>query len=351
MKETFDKNLFSESVVFDETVCFYDITKAPFRIYGNSTVADNIYARMPETFSQKVSAGVFDSAARSAGVRVRFKTNSKRLGIKAHYRKCSQAVTQSALSAKGFDVYVNGKYRTSLRPEEEMELYYEQLANIGDEAEKDIIIYFPYFSVVDKVELALDKGSCAWDGNKYEKELPIVFYGSSVTQGFCVSRPGNIFSAMVSRKMNTDYINLGFSGVCRGEKEMADYIGRLKKSVVICEYDHNEPDAESLQENHLNFYKNLRKVDSLTPIILVSSPNKFYNGQRMEKRMEVVKATYEYALKNGDKNVYFINGQLFYPEEIRYDCSADAVHPNDLGAYMISERICAVLKKILSGDK
>ena len=63
--------------------------------------------------------------------------------------------------------------------------------------------------------------------------------------------------------------------------------------------------------------------------------------------MKVVEDTYNYALKNGDKNVYFINGHTLYPNEIRFDCSADAIHPNDLGAYMIAEKMYESLKKIL----
>lgn len=348
MKEVFDKNLFLDDAIFDESLCFYDISKAPFNLYGNCRLAKNIFSRMPENIATSISPGVADSAARSAGVRCRFKTNSKKLGIKVSYKLCSQAVTQSALSAKGFDVYVNGNYFTSLRPQPDMDNYYEQLVEIGKNEEKDVILYFPYFSVVDKVVLALDKEAIVSEGDKYRDELPIVFYGSSVTQGFCVSRPGNIFSSMISRKLNIDYINLGFSGACRGEALMAEYLAQLKKSVLVCEYDHNEANADTLRENHLNFYKRLRENDRETPIIFLSSPNRFYKGQCMLERMKVVEATYNYAVQCGDKNTHFINGQHFYPDEIRFDCTADAIHPNDLGSFMITESICSLLKEVLS---
>jgi len=347
MKKEFDKNLVVEKAVFDESFSFYDISESPFKLYGNCKEAENVYARMPEKIAATVSPGVSQSSQRSAGVRCRFSTNSKRIGIKASYKLCSQAVTQSALSAKGFDVYVNGEYYVSLRPQPDMENYYEQLVPIGDGDEKDIILYFPYHSVPEKIIIALDKDATVGKGKEYKHTVPVVFYGSSITQGFCVARPGNIYSSMISRKLDTDFINLGFAGVCRGEKQMAEYIGSLKKSVIVCEYDHNEPDFDSLNKKHLDFYKNLREADSTTPIIFTSSPNKRYNQEIMYPRMKVVEATYKYAIGNGDKNVYFINGQELYPEELRSECSADAVHPNDLGSHFMAEKISAIIKNLI----
>jgi len=347
MNDAFDKNLSVDKATFDSSVTFYDVTKPPFKLYGNCISAKNIFARMPENIAEKVSPGVAHRAAMSAGVRCRFSTNSRKIGIKARFLKTFVNVTQSALSAKGFDIYINGKYFTSLRPQPDCSDYYEQLADLGNEEEKDIVLYFPYFSVVDKVVLALDKEANVSEGKDYRHTLPIVFYGSSITQGFCVSRPGNIFSSMVSRNLNTDIINLGFSGVCRGEALMADYLTGIKKSALVCEYDHNEPDKDSLRQNHLNFYKHIREREKTTPIIFISSPNRSYKGQDMIERMKVVEATYKYAVENGDTNTYFINGQSLYPNEIREDCSADSVHPNDLGSYMIAEKIYEKLKKFI----
>ncbi len=351
MDKIFDKNLVTDKAVFDDSFCFYNITESPFKIYGNSPQADNIYARMPENIAASVSPGVADSAARSAGIRCRFSTNSKRIGVKVSYKLCSQAVTQSALSSKGFDVYVNEKYFTSLRPQPDMEDHYEQIVSIGNCQNKDIMLCFPYFSVVDNVIVALDKEASVSESREYSHNTPVVFYGSSITQGFCVSRPGNIYPLMLSRMLDTDIINLGFSGVCRGEKLIAEYIGSLEKAVIVCEYDHNEADAEALGKNHLTFYKNLRKENPETPIIFISSPNEIYKGQVMYDRMKVVEATYKYAVENGDSNIYFVNGQQIYPDHIRGECSADAVHPNDLGSYMMAKKIFRVLKQLIEKEE
>lgn len=50
----------------------------------------------------------------------------------------------------------------------------------------------------------------------YRDLPPVVYYGSSITQGVGVSRPGNCYEAMISRRFHLDFINLGFSGNARG---------------------------------------------------------------------------------------------------------------------------------------
>lgn len=347
MKDKFDKNLSVENIAFDDTVKLYDITKKPFRLYGNCDKAENIFSRMPENIAKTVSEGVLDRAKRCAGVRLRFKTNSRRLGIRVKFSKALQFPTQTAISTKGFDVYVDGKYSCSICAQDVASFSYENTIDLKNANEKDIVIYFPYNAVIDEFFIALDKNSEVYAGNDYTIKIPIVFYGSSITHGFCVSRPGNTFTAMLSRRLNADYINLGFSGVCRGEENMAQYLATLEKSVLVCGYDHNEQSLSNLKERHLPFYIKFRETDKESPILFVSSPNSICNGEVMYERMKVVEKTYEYALANGDKNVYFLSGQTIYPDEIRFDCVADTIHPNDLGAYMIAEKMYEPLKKIL----
>ncbi len=347
MKDRFDSNLSVENTKFDNKIKIYDVTKHPFKLYGNCKEAENIFARMPESFAQTVSEGVFDRAKRSAGVRLRFKTNSKRLGIKMKLSKALQFPTQTLISAKGFDIYIDNKYFCSVFAEGADTFNYEHIVDLGNSDKKDIIIYFPYNAVIDEFCIALDEDAIASEGEKYNIDVPVVFYGSSITHGFCVSRPGSTFTAMISRKLNSDYINLGFSGVCKGETAMAKYIATLKKSVFVCGFDHNAASMEELQKLHLPFYKKFREYDSKTPILFLSSPNSLYKGKGMYERMKIVEKTYKYAINSGDRNVYFLEGQTLYPEDIRDDCTVDAIHPNDLGAYMIAKKIYDELKKII----
>jgi hypothetical protein len=58
-------------------------------------------------------------------------------------------------------------------------------------------------------------------------------------------------------------------------------------------------------------------------------------------------ATYQNALKAGDENVYFIDGEVFFGEYDRELCTVDRIHPNDLGFYRMAQVIEPVIKSIL----
>ena len=349
MQDRIDKNLVVENTMFDDVMTVYDVTKEPFAIYGNSKTAKNIFARMDEIAAEKVSVGVKNRGARSSGVRIRFMTNSKRLGIRAKISTTFHACSLTGISALGFDIYSGNKFIKSVFPDDatvKPSVEYEHVVTLeGDMS--DITVYLPYNAVVQSLCFALDKDAAILSADGYKDILPIVFYGSSITHGMCASRPGITFAAKTARNLGVDFVNLGFSGAARGEESMAEYLAALNKSVIVCEYDENEPTAEDLSRKHLPFYKKIRETDKDTPILFISRPNEG-DANETHNRMKIVEATYNFALKNGDSKVYFIDGLTLFPDEIRSDCTVDTVHPNDLGAHMIAEKLTEKLKEILS---
>ena len=84
------------------------------------------------------------------------------------------------------------------------------------------------------------------DAPEYRIKKPVVYYGSSITQGGCASKPGSSYESILSRRFDCDYINLGFSGTAKGEDEIVDYIKGLEMSVFVMDYDHNAPTTEHL---------------------------------------------------------------------------------------------------------
>jgi hypothetical protein len=102
-----------------------------------------------------------------------------------------------------------------------------------------ITIHFPSYNPLISLEIGLDKDAALGEGLDYRSELPIVYYGSSITQGGCASRPGNNYQNIVTRALELDHINLGFSGSGRGEDEIVDYMKTLKPYAFVCDFDHN----------------------------------------------------------------------------------------------------------------
>ena len=91
----------------------------------------------------------------------------------------------------------------------------------------------PLYSLPKNIYIGLQKGAKIEKCEDYKYEKPVVYYGSSITQGGCASRPGMAYTNILTRELNVDHINLGFSGSARGEDAIAEYISGLDMSVFV----------------------------------------------------------------------------------------------------------------------
>ena len=178
--------------------------------------------------------------------------------------------------------------------------------------------------------------------------MPVVYYGSSITQGGCASRPGMAYQNIISRWYNCDHINLGFSGNAKGEDAIAEYIAGLKMSVFVYDYDHNAPNVEHLKKTHKRMFDIIRGKNPNLPIIIVSMPKYPLTNNEVLRR-EVIKETYKTAKSQGDNNVYFIDGCEMMRFKGGNEATVDNCHPTDLGfrrmADWIGEAVGKALKK------
>ena len=213
-------------------------------------------------------------------------------------------------------------------------------------------IYFPLYSDVSELYIGVDKNAHVGHGMAYNNIPPIVYYGSSITQGASACHSGNAYESIVSRHLNTDFINLGFSASARGEEILAKYISTLDMSVFVCDYDHNSPDPQFLERTHFPFYEKIRERQPDVPYIMMTRPDfpppidhKLYEdnvGRRL-----VVMESYNKAVRLGDKNVYFIDGANLFKGQQEELCTSDGVHPNDLGFLLMSQAVESVARSIL----
>ena len=142
---------------------------------------------------------------------------------------------------------------------------------------------------------------------------------------------------MVSHLLDRPHINLGFSGSCKGEKEMADYLSSLPMSASVCGYDHNAPTLAHLERTHLPLVRAVRESHPHIPIVLFGRPKAVLNDEERARRA-VIEATC--AAVNG---IFIPNEELIAPE-ISPWATVDGVHPNDLGFYHMAKAIAAALK-------
>lgn len=326
---------------------FYDIKQSPFKIYGVFYDSGK-YRRIPENVAKTVNDGVYGLHANTAGGRVKFKTDSPYIAIHSKMPNVGKMPHFALTGSAGFDLYVgkeSGKYIGTFVPPFDINIGYEGVIRFESCEVREVTINFPLYSEVSELYVGLSEDASVFEAEEYRLKEPIVYYGSSITQGGCASRPGNSYESIISRRLNADYINLGFSGSARAEDEIAEYISELNMSVFVYDYDHNAPDAEHLNKTHEKMFKIIRKSNPDLPIILLSRP-KFILTEDEKERLNIIKATYGNAIKNGDKNVYFIDGRKLMGLA-ENEGTVDNCHPNDLGFMSMARVLGDALEKIL----
>lgn len=357
--EKFDQNMASEvGTVRDESLYFPDPFAPPFRLSGFYWYKeDGKLHRLPARIAKEVSEGVAYLATHTSGATLSFRTDSNRLFLEANVLEAAVSQKFTACGRFGFDVYMRRLdydklvYVKTVLPDAgvlQMRLDIPDFKNLmlrGSSDIVEILINFPPYDGVESLQIGLDKGASVWEPTPYSIEKPVVFYGSSITQGGCASRPGNAYINHLNRRLNIPVINLGFSGSARGETLMAETIAGMDMSVFVMDYDHNAPNPEHLEKTHEPFFKIIREENPQLPIIMISRQSPEHKMTAVRKA--IVYRTYENAVAAGDKNVYFIDGETLFGTEDRDACTVDGTHPNDIGFLRMADGIEPVLRQAL----
>lgn len=347
-----DPNFKITTMLTEEDIKFYDVRCEPFKGYGLYKFTEGKrFRRLPEEVAVSTSEGVLALHTNTAGGRVRFKTDSKYIAIKSVMPNACNMAHMTLLGSSGFDIYENKNnsniYIKSFMPPTDLKDGYESIIYFETTEMRDLTINFPLYNNLDSLYIGLQNSAVLKRGREYKYKKPVLFYGSSITQGGCASRPGNCYQNIISRKFDCDYINLGFSGNGKAEEAIVSYMASLDISAFVCDYDHNAPTLEYLDQTHSRLYDLFRSKQPLTPVVFISKPDFNNSNGEDNKRRTVIYNTYQNAVDRGDKNVYFIDGETLFGKENRDCCTVDGCHPNDLGFERMARVIGGVLEKIL----
>ncbi len=352
-----DKN-FEIKPINEPDVEWFEIPQAPFSLQGvYYDEQEEYFRRMPQEIANEVNKGVFWGSRCSTGGRVRFMTNSPYVAVKFIENECAPMWNMTWIGSCGFSVYANDEFRgvISTRPLTttpiDGKFAFAGVKYLPTLSLEEITVHMPLYNRVRKMYVGLKKGSVVQEPKPYAYEKPVVFYGSSITQGGCASHPGNDYESFLARWLHFDYINLGFSGSAKGEEAMRNYLATLDPSVFVLDYDYNAPTLEHLQETYYPLYETIRKARPNTPIIIISRPSFDHDPSESAARRDYIKSVYKQAKKTGDKRIWFIDGEKMYGNHERSACTVDLCHPNDLGMYRMAKTIAPTLKKALKKSK
>lgn len=336
-----DKNLAVETIG-ERPVHFVNALEKPFALYGLCDPYDGTpLHRIPEEVARATNEGVAWLNHHTSGGRVRFCTDSPYLGVRVRLSEVELMPHMTLAGTAGLDAYLGceGEYRyhssclTEGGNEAPLRMTrnggYTNLVQLPPEGMKDLLLNLPLYGGVKELWLGIAPGSRLEAAPLYRDLPPTLYYGSSITQGGCASRPGNNYPGILSRRYNVDFRNLGFSGSARGEQVMAEYIASQPMSAFVYAYDHNAPDVAHLAATHGPMYRRIRAAHPHIPVIFITRPGIRYNHEEKARR-EVVMDTFRRAVDAGER-VYFLDGERIFSIFGGDGGSVDGCHPNDLG--------------------
>lgn len=351
---------------------FVDIEQKPFAISGFGwRDKERKFCRLPACIlsDSSINEGARSLGWETSGGMLRFKTNSPCLAIKTDYICKTYSGNMPVSGLSGLDAYLGcgpeKKYHSTAipvlnfkqgtfglektfgldAPAYEISYNLEKIIFSGMSFQDaiEVTINFPLYDGVENIQIGIIPESEILPPTPFKYSKPIAFYGSSITQGGCASRPGNAYTNILGRRFDAPVLNFGFSGCAKGEPSMARIIAEQEMCSFVMDYDHNAPSAEHLEQTHEHFFQIIRQKHPVLPIIIMSR----CDTDKDDSRAIVIKRTYDNASASGDKNVYFIHGKTLFGRKDRDACTVDGCHPNDLGFMRMADRLYPVIKKAL----
>ena len=296
---------------------------------------ESAYDRLPLSSKGKVRKAVWDLSKNSAGLTARFLSNSSSIKVKWSILNDTKFNHMAATGIKGIDLYckVNGNwvYVNTGRPTG-MDNEATLLSTLTP-GEREFKIYLPLYDGITCLEIGIDSSSTIRKPAA-ETQLPIVFFGTSILQGGCASRPGMVFTNIISRKMNVDCYNFGFSGNGRMDPPVVDVISGIKASFYVIDCLPNMTPRQ-VTDSVMPLARLIRVKNPLTPIVFVENIEyarlPFEAGLRksFEAKNEALKTEFDKLVKEGFKKIYFISSADAIGDD--NEGTVDGTHLTDLG--------------------
>ncbi len=351
---------FTHPAVVREDLKVYNGRNEPFRICGlYKPEQPGLFRRMPQEVAEKTGKRINLLHTNTAGARLRFATDSSYIAVGAVFppMEFPSARTAAFAGANGFsfDLFADGHHQRVLWPETLVQQgsvmsfdvpdgTYQAILDFGSRKTRQITLCFPSFVNVEDIYIGLQNDAVVEPAAPYCNENPVVFYGSSITQGACASRSGNSYENVLSRKLNFDYVNLGFASGCRAQEPVIDYLCTLKTPLLVFDYDHNAPTLEFLEQTHLPALRKLRAAHPHIPFIVLSKPDRDTGLADCTARAKLIEENCRILAAESAAPVHFINGQDIFTSHDMDMMTVDGTHPTDLGMHCIAQALYEVMK-------
>ncbi len=319
------------------------------------TDTDWFYDRLPTRANGLVPNPVWALSRHSAGIGVRFMTDSPKISARWKVLNSDLAMAHMpATGVSGLDLYVNdgavwrwiGNGRPGAQSTEAM------LAGGIPEGSHEYMIYLPLYNGTESLEIGVVPAAVLAKGPERPegKKKPVLFYGTSITHGGCASRPGMAYPSILGRRLNQPIINLGFSGNGKMEAVMGQFLAEVDAAVYVLDCLPNLT-PEEVTERVEPFVIALRAARPEAPIILVENiayqAGAYLPGSRESYTIKnaALRAAHERLTAQGVQGLHYIPGETLLGND--GEATVDGTHPTDLGFQRMADAMEPLLRQVL----
>jgi lysophospholipase L1-like esterase len=342
----------------NDSTLWYDIRHLGVEGKGwDDTMAP--FDRLPAKAEGVVRPPVWSLSRHSAGMCVRFETDATT--IRARWTLTSSGLAMPHMPAtgvSGLDLYVKTnddrwRWLATGRPTKFPTNEAKLISGIPA-GKRQYWLYLPLYNGVSSVEIGVPQ-DCTLSRlpRPAGRRRPIMFWGTSITQGGCASRTGMVHTAILGRRLDRPVINLGFSGNGKMEPEMAQLVAELDAAVFVIDCLPNMVAAE-VAERVEPLVQILRKAHPQTPIVLAEDRtygNAFLvesSRQRNETSRGALAKAYENLKAAEVPELHYLPGD----DQLGDDNlgTVDGSHPTDLGFMRMADAFERVLEPLTRDD-
>lgn len=344
---------------------WHNPAEKPFRLCGFYWHdQDQVFRRLPVSPKYPISENVEALCNHTAGGQIRFRSDSKRISLKVEILNIGRMDHMPDTGMSGFDLYIgkpgSERFYSVLRQSTHTGSYITEMMNVHDSVMRDFVLNFPLYNGVKSLKIGLEADAKTEEPVAFSVPRPVVIYGTSITQGGCASRPGMAFSNILSRKLNVEFLNQGYSGNGKCETEMAKILSEISDpALFIIDCDANCSDYKLFAKLLPRFIDTLRTKHPQMPILIISrisfgkeahhctiDVKPLFPSRALLKNAQIQIAEVERRRCAGDHNIHFLDGSTLLGRDY-WECTVDGVHPTDLGFYRIAENLQSIVESLI----
>lgn len=330
------------------------VDAAEFPLLGRATQQTlTRYERLPDSCQMVSREPLWNLGRNSAGLSIRFRSNSTQIKARWETRNNFRMNHMTPTGICGLDLYCLDDdcwhFAGSGRPYDKLTTA-TIVQNMTPEM-REYLLFLPLYDGPISLEIGVDSLALIEQPqvDLPRRAKPILFYGTSILQGGCATRPGMAHTNILERRLQRECINLGFSGNGQLDMEIADLIATVDAAMYILDFVPNAT-IEQMDERAVKFIGKVRSAHPTAPILLVEDPRFTHSwldqkiAEEIRSKNAKIRSIYELLKKQGDNHLYFLSSEQMIGTDD--EACVDGIHFTDLGFMRYADLLQPLIEKL-----